>query len=235
MSESTTPLPDTVSGRDLGELLGVTADRVRKLRLAGLIPAAGRDRFPLAESVRAYCAYLRRGGGQEPADLDPKREHALLLRARRELHELDLGQRRGDLLPREAVIATWQAVIAAARARLLALPTTLAPRLAAAKDLRETESLLRDYVHELLVDLERSTGVPAQRGRGGVAPASAADGEPVGGSAPAPVKRVKRRARAVADRKGAVPARDNGRAKRPTGGDSGRHVVGPGRKNRDRQ
>ena len=153
MSNPSPPLPEYVTARQLAHLLGITVARIGQLRRAGLIPTDGRDRYPIT-AVASYCTFLRRAGG-EPTDLDPRREKALLDRVRREIAEIERDERRGALLPRDLVVQTWQSIIAVSRARLLALPTTAAPR-CVGRPLPEVAAVLKDLVYAALRELARA-------------------------------------------------------------------------------
>jgi phage terminase Nu1 subunit (DNA packaging protein) len=196
----------------LSELTGMDV-RTIKRRLATLQPTVqGR-----AHTYESRDALPLLYGAQDSAAFDLNQERARLAHHQANNESLREAQLRGDLLPRGLVIQTWQAIIAAARSRLLALPTKAAHQLLAAKSLSEAEDVVRGYVYEALAELARD-GLPAGTGTVGAESLGAAagpDSEPVGGPVPAPVERKQRRARSVADRSGAVPARGDGRRQRP--------------------
>lgn len=52
-------LPDTISISAAGELLGVTAERVRQLIRAGYVPSAGRGRTTLKGAISGYISFVR--------------------------------------------------------------------------------------------------------------------------------------------------------------------------------
>ena len=54
-----TELPETISISAAGELLGLTAERVRQLIKAGYVPSAGRGRTTLKGAVNGYIAFVR--------------------------------------------------------------------------------------------------------------------------------------------------------------------------------
>ena len=61
-------------------------------------------------------------GNRSSGELDYTQERAKLTRLQAKKVTLGPEQRRGNLLPMELVVATWQGHIANARAKLLALP-----------------------------------------------------------------------------------------------------------------
>lgn len=79
-------------------------------------------------------------------------ERARLTAAQAALAELDLAERRLELVPVETVITTWVSLVGAARSRLLAMPAALAP-LVAELPVDQAEAVIRSAVHEALAEL----------------------------------------------------------------------------------
>jgi phage terminase Nu1 subunit (DNA packaging protein) len=73
--------------------------------------------------IRRRLAELVAVDGDEM--LDPRRERALLDRARRHLAELDRRVREGELLERTEVVTGYGRLVSAFRDRMLAIPSTL--------------------------------------------------------------------------------------------------------------
>jgi phage terminase Nu1 subunit (DNA packaging protein) len=88
---------------------------------------------------------------------EAKRRRAV---AEAELAEIDLAERRRDLLPRSDVDAAVIGAFARVRARLLAVPTKVAAEAAATTEPATVERLLDSAVHEALAELA-STDVEA--------------------------------------------------------------------------
>lgn len=89
-------------------------------------------------------------GLDEP--LDYNAERARLTHHNANIAELDEARKRGELIPRDEVIAEWQMVIASVRAKLLGLPVRLAST-CAGEDFRAIEDEARRIVHEALTEL----------------------------------------------------------------------------------
>lgn len=70
-------------------------------------------------------------------------EKAALDRARRELVELELAERRHELIPVEIVKRVWTKMFGAFRAKILGLPVKLTPRLAATSKQAEVSKILQ--------------------------------------------------------------------------------------------
>jgi phage terminase Nu1 subunit (DNA packaging protein) len=92
-----TDLPDCVGTETLATLLGVTGRHIRDLAARGVIKKIGRDRYRLAEAIRAVFAHVR-------SSVETKSEATTGFRkARTELIELELAEKR------RAVIALAEA------------------------------------------------------------------------------------------------------------------------------
>ena len=70
-----------------------------------------------------------------------------------ELVELDLAERRGELLPVADSEAALIALASGVQRRLLAVPSKVAPLAHAAQSTQEAEALIRDAIYEALQDL----------------------------------------------------------------------------------
>ncbi len=207
MLESAAQADAVVTGEFLAAKLGISYSLVCRLAKQGVIPRAGRGDYPLWACILAYCERLREqaagraAGDDEGGPPDLIRERALLARAQREGQDMKNAVLRGDLLPVDDVEAVFGAVLDATRAKLLALPTKLAPRWAEATGLNAARDALTDGIHEALEELSSTpvlvvVAADRARRRSGLraaddAPgtedeaAAAADGEPVGGPVPA--------------------------------------------------
>ncbi len=207
-------MTETIPGDDAqvpGEWLAgkMRMDYATLSRLAqrGVVPRPARGRYPFYACLGDYIEHLReRKAGRAASDAgddspDLVRERALLARAQREGQDMKNAVLRGDLLPVDDVEAVVGAVLDATRAKLLALPTKLAPRWAEATGLNAARDALTDGIHEALEELSSTpvlvvASADRARRRSGLraaddAPgtedeaAAAADGEPVGGPVPA--------------------------------------------------
>lgn len=167
MSE-TTPGPDAVvSGEFLADKLRIAYGSVNRLAKEGVIPVAGRGRFPLWACIGAYCERLReQAAGRAASDdedglPDLARERALLARAQREGQAMKNAVLRGELLPVDDVEAVVGAVLDATKAKVQALPTKLAPRCVGLKHLTEARDVLAAGVTEAYDELSTTPVVVA--------------------------------------------------------------------------
>lgn len=165
------PPPDEadprVSGRDLEDFFGVSAVTVSALTKKGVIVRLGHGSYALRASTRAYVAHLReQAAGRAASDDDNgppdlARERALLARAQREGQVMKNAVLRGELLPVDDVEAVVGAVLDATRAKVLALPTKIAPRCVGLKHLTEARDVLAASVTEAYDELSTTPVVVA--------------------------------------------------------------------------
>jgi phage terminase Nu1 subunit (DNA packaging protein) len=91
--------------------------------------------------------------------LNLEQERARLASAQANKCELEVATLRGDLIPRELVTATWQALVAAARAKMLSMPTKVAHTVVVCETLLEVEEVIKEQIYEALEELA-TDGLP---------------------------------------------------------------------------
>lgn len=133
---------------------------------------------------------------------DLEGEKIRLTRAQADKTELEVEKLRGVLVASSDVERVWTGMIAAARAKLLALPTKAAPQVLALDGRPAVEAFLARIVHEALAELadyryDDYAATPASEGMGGVDPAPKPDGLGVGKPDAAPERGRQRRTRPV--------------------------------------
>ena len=146
---------------EIATALGLSPGRVTQLKARGMpvhsIQAAFdwyRTHTDFKLSPKLTPDAVQAPNNEEPADGFNLQEE----RARREHHEANLAELkemslRGDLLPAAEVLDAWQGILAAVRAKLLALPSKLAAQSFAAKTRHAVEELLRTGINEALQEL----------------------------------------------------------------------------------
>ncbi len=166
-----------VSTADLVDFFGVSDQTIANLTAKGVLVRLSRGRYHLRASTRAYIAHLReQAAGRAASDADGAsnlspdlvRERALLARVQREGHAMKNAVFRGELLSAEDAQAAIDAVIAASKAKLLGLPTRLAPSIVGLGDLVTARKVLADGIHEAIDELADAavvTATAAERAR----------------------------------------------------------------------
>lgn len=125
-------MAETVTGKRLAEVLGITAARVSQLRKDGFLHASGHPlAYPLDESVQAYIAFVKdtvRGQSSSDADAERRKLQAdadyKAAKARQE--EIKLAELEGRMHSAEDVEAATAQLVYAVRSQLLALPGRIA-------------------------------------------------------------------------------------------------------------
>ncbi len=154
----------------IARLLDLSERRVQQLSREGVIPKATRGQYDLVGAVRGYVAYLRAAAVQAQAGApDFGVERARLIKAKADIAEMEADGRRGELLPAEAVEASWTAVLARLRARLLVLPDRLAPLCAEETTIAGVRDQIRKAVREALDELAATLVVAADPDGSGAA------------------------------------------------------------------
>ncbi|WP_201723706.1 hypothetical protein [Bradyrhizobium neotropicale] len=142
----------------VAEATGLDQATIRRaVTAAGLDPqtASFEQAAQLAQSIPdparviGHAANGRGEGGHTTTDsLAEARAHAERLRARK--IELLNAKLEGSLIPREAVTATGQRILAEARTALLSLGHRLAPKVAGKTDAREIARIVETEVRDVL-------------------------------------------------------------------------------------
>lgn len=175
---------DASNAAQLAKLLNITVQQCYNLANSGVIPKPEANQWNLTQCAHAYIKYLQGRSGDEKRDFAAERTRKTRLEA--DLLEFEKQQRAGALIPAEQATAAWTRLVAAFRARTLAIPTKCAPLVVAAEGFIDAERILTDAIHEALAELSsadmarRIAGQPDNGGIGGQ-PAAETDGEPMGG------------------------------------------------------
>jgi phage terminase Nu1 subunit (DNA packaging protein) len=104
--------------------------------------------------MRSYISHLQekaREAAVDPKDL--QKELTRLRRAQADKTELEVREYRGELHRAEDVEDVWTEMLSNFRARILAVPTKLAPQILGIEDLKEMQKALKDAVYEALQEL----------------------------------------------------------------------------------
>jgi hypothetical protein len=121
----------------------------------GNISRQPRGSYDLSEARREYLTYLKNAASGRQQETNTKRVDAGTRKdeAIADRYELEVAQRRGELIPRSEVVAGMSACFARVRAKMLALPSKLAPVVATLGTAAEIQEKINDGVHEALDQL----------------------------------------------------------------------------------
>jgi phage terminase Nu1 subunit (DNA packaging protein) len=185
-------LPAELAADAMARLMNIGARRLQNAGRDGIVPKARHGRYPLAETIRAYCAYLqeRANAGDGGSDSLSK-QRARLTKNRADIAEMERARLVRELVLDNEMIAANTAIMTTVRTRMLAVASKYAPRLVMVRNANEVESILRPGIEEGLEELSRLevalASVPSSgrdRGRKGNArdasPTAEADGLDLG-------------------------------------------------------
>jgi len=143
----------------ISDAFGVSLTTVDKWRKKGC-PCVEVEK-KVSFTVRDVSDWLRNRDLETDGDLDLSQERAKLTKLQAEKATLELEQQRGNLIPVELMIETWQGHIANARAKLLALPPKAAAQVAGMDSYLEIEQIFKGLIYESLDELAND-GLPTE-------------------------------------------------------------------------
>ncbi|PAQ15058.1 hypothetical protein CD798_08425 [Bacillaceae bacterium SAOS 7] len=141
-----------VTTAEISEILGLTTRRIQQLAKEGALVRSSHGKFDLPASISSYIDYLVEKN-QTDEELDKTTEEALWTRARRKKAELELQIMRGELHRSEDVQRVMNDMLGAFRARLLALPTKMAPQVVGKTEIPPIKDILKSAVYEAMNEL----------------------------------------------------------------------------------
>lgn len=148
-------LPDIVSTQQLSELTGLSPQRLSALRKADVISSFAMGRWEFSKTISALFRHYGEvaAGRGDGGVLDLPQERAKLAKAQERNYALKNAQLEGALVDLADVEELVGAMVGHVRARLLSLPSKLAPIAAMGATQTEFREHLVKGVHEALDDL----------------------------------------------------------------------------------
>jgi hypothetical protein len=146
---SLTPTDWTVSG--LSVELGIDRRTIGK-KIANVAPVRidGKSKYyRMADVVAAIYVNVSVG----PTDGTKEDNEARLVKAKADEKELQVARLKGELIPTDEAKRRWASYIAGAKARLLSLPSKLAPAVIGVDKLNEVKNILSEGVRDVLTEL----------------------------------------------------------------------------------
>ena len=141
----------------IAEAFGINLTTVDKWRRSGC-PAEKKGPNVMF-SVRQVSDWLRTRDTETSGVLDLSQERAKLTKLQAEKATLELEVSRGNLIPMELVVETWQGHIGNARAKLLGFPAKAAAQSIGMDDYLESEEFFTGLINEALDELNHD-GLP---------------------------------------------------------------------------
>lgn len=140
----------------LAKLFNLTAVRIQQLAKDGVVTKTERGRYDLWSSIRGYIKFLQerkvnQWDGDDAGDWHKHR--ARLTAAKADMAEMQAAILKGTVHEASAVELVWTDHLMACRAKLLAMPKKLAPRVHGSEKLTSIEAEIESAVAEALNEL----------------------------------------------------------------------------------
>ena len=148
----------TVTSTVLANLFGMTPRRIRQLENEGVIKKVARGKYSLQENIKSYITFIKasvnlKENNTEETKINYDEEHALLEKRKREKIELELASMRGTMHFSEDVERVMNDMLSNFRAKILALPSRVAPRLIGIDTIADIQEILQIEILEVLQEL----------------------------------------------------------------------------------
>ncbi|QQX80849.1 hypothetical protein JK628_02955 [Shewanella sp. KX20019] len=101
---------------------------------------------------------------RDPSTLDIDEERARLVAAQADKTELEVKLLKRESVKIEEVTHEWAEMIGNCRAKLLSIPTKIAPKLLGIDDISEAQQILKDAIFEALTELSDDVYTQDQEG-----------------------------------------------------------------------
>lgn len=142
----------------VARMLNMSTRRVRQLVKEGILPEAVNHQYDLVECGRAYLKYLEdKAGlankGKDTLDNELRSEQILHERSKRKRSELIYKEMERQMHRSEDVERIWGDMAMAFKAKVLAMPSKLAPQLQYLDELGEIQTVIRREVETALTEL----------------------------------------------------------------------------------
>lgn len=146
----------------LADMLGIKQTTVRHLASSGVMPRVTNGRYKMRDCVHNYVMQLRiqsknpeSGSADEKPELrDMQAKHEAV---KLQMSEMQLKLMQGKLHKSEDVERVMTNMLASMRAKLLSLPSRVAPRVAEASDPTEVMTILQADIYDALHELAEYT------------------------------------------------------------------------------
>lgn len=142
----------------LADMLGIKQTTVRHLASSGVMPRVTNGRYKMRDCVHNYVMQLRiqsknpesGSNGEKPELRDMQARHEAI---KMQMSDMQLKLMQGKLHKSEDVEKVMTNMLASMRAKLLAMPSRIAPSIADVSDPAEVVTILKDVIYDVLHEL----------------------------------------------------------------------------------
>ena len=170
---------------DIQLILGVSKSEVKRLVDESIIKKDLRGTYDLLHSIKGYIGYLQvRSGGTKGVSADYHEERSRLTKAQADKAEFEAALMAGRLVDVEQLTQAWEGMLSSMRAKLLAIPSKVAPIIADEDEPGMVQNIIDDYMREALEELASygtsTSNEDIVEGDGGTEATTEVDSKPVG-------------------------------------------------------
>lgn len=141
----------------ISKMFGLSTRRIRQLAEEGIIDKQKNGSYELIPTVQKYILHLKTSAEVTKSDVMEKEDYwlekTLHEKAKREIAELELAKMKGTMHKAEDVEAVMMDMLGGMRAKLLAMPSKLAPMLIARSEISVIQSMIEDEIFNILTEL----------------------------------------------------------------------------------
>lgn len=139
--------------KQLSECLELSTRRIQQLAEEGVLVRAQRGKYNAIESMKNYIRFLEERDAGNTGEVDYYHEKALHEKAKREKAEIEVAALKGKMHKSEDVAAVMNDMVASCRAKMLSLPTKVAPMVVGKNNVAVVRDLISREVKEALNEL----------------------------------------------------------------------------------
>jgi hypothetical protein len=151
-----TEIPSTADVHTLAGIFGLTPRSIQNLEKQGIVVRVGHGRYDFPASVRNYIAHLEAEVASGDAEFEVQRTR--VYKARADILEAQSEALRGELHDGACIAEVMGEGLANLRAKLLAIPTTAAPRVADESDPNKCAAIIETLLHEAMLECSKYNG-----------------------------------------------------------------------------
>lgn len=138
---------------DVANILGFSVRRLQQLTKEIPLSQVAHGKYDLPQTVQAYANWLKEKSSEKGAGSSLKDETLKLTRAKRQKAEIIVQTMLGELHRAEDVMAIVGDMVATVRARILDLPSKLAPKMIAQDDIHVARETIQAEIRTVLQSL----------------------------------------------------------------------------------
>lgn len=141
----------------ISNMFGVTTRRTRQLAEEGIIDRLKNGSYELIPTLQKYILHLKTSAEVTKSDVMEKEDYwlekTLHEKAKREIAELELAKMKGTMHKAEDVEIVMMDMLGSVRAKMLAMPSKIAPTLIARNEISVIQDMIEREIFDILEEL----------------------------------------------------------------------------------